>query len=36
MQRRLGLQMPIVEIFSNDPRLPDLAELLGRDRLADA
>ena len=25
IQRRLGLQMPIVEIFSNDPRLADLA-----------
>lgn len=25
IQRRLGLQMPIVEIFSNDPRLADLS-----------
>ena len=25
VQKRLGLQMPIVEIFSNDPRLADLA-----------
>ena len=24
VQRRLGLQMPIVEVFSNDPRLADL------------
>ena len=25
IQRRLGLRMPIVEMFSNDPRLADLA-----------
>jgi superfamily II DNA/RNA helicase len=25
IQRRLGLRMPIVEVFSNDPRLADLA-----------
>jgi hypothetical protein len=25
IQKRLGLRMPIVEIFSNDPRLADLA-----------
>jgi superfamily II DNA/RNA helicase len=25
VQRRLGLQIPVVEIFSNDPRLADLA-----------
>jgi superfamily II DNA/RNA helicase len=25
IQRRLGLRIPIVEIFSNDPRLADLA-----------
>jgi hypothetical protein len=25
IQRRLGLQVPIVELFSNDPRLADLA-----------
>jgi superfamily II DNA/RNA helicase len=25
VQRRLGLQMPVVEVFSNDPRLGDLA-----------
>ena len=25
VQRRLGLQVPVVEIFSNDPRLADLA-----------
>jgi superfamily II DNA/RNA helicase len=25
IQRRLGLQVPVVEIFSNDPRLADLA-----------
>lgn len=25
LQRRLGLSMPIVEVFSNDPRLSDLA-----------
>ena len=25
MQRRLGLDHPIVEMFSNDPRLADLA-----------
>ena len=24
MQRRLGLDVPIVEMLSNDPRLPDL------------
>ncbi len=30
IQRRLGLQIPVVEIFSNDPRLQDLAQLLGR------
>ena len=27
IQRRLGLQIPVVEVFSNDPRLADLAEL---------
>jgi hypothetical protein len=26
IQTRIGLRMPIVEIFSNDPRLADLAE----------
>jgi superfamily II DNA/RNA helicase len=26
IQRRLGLRMPIVEVFSNDPRLGELAE----------
>jgi superfamily II DNA/RNA helicase len=25
IQRRLGLQVPVVEVFSNDPRLADLA-----------
>ena len=25
IQRRLGLRLPMVEIFSNDPRLADLA-----------
>ena len=25
IQRRLGLRIPIVEMFSNDPRLADLA-----------
>jgi hypothetical protein len=25
IQRRLGLRIPIVEMFSNDPRLSDLA-----------
>ena len=25
IQRRLGLRLPIVEVFSNDPRLADLA-----------
>jgi hypothetical protein len=25
IQRRLGLRLPIVEMFSNDPRLADLA-----------
>jgi hypothetical protein len=25
VQRRLGLDVPVVEIFSNDPRLADLA-----------
>jgi hypothetical protein len=25
LQRRIGLSQPIVEIFSNDPRLADLA-----------
>jgi hypothetical protein len=24
IQRRLGLRVPIIEIFSNDPRLKDL------------
>ena len=27
IQRRLGLRLPIVEIFSNDPHLADLASL---------
>jgi superfamily II DNA/RNA helicase len=27
LQRRLGLRGPIVEVFSNDPRLADLAAL---------
>jgi hypothetical protein len=26
IQRRLGLRIPIVEMFSNDPRLANLAE----------
>jgi hypothetical protein len=26
IQTRIGLKMPIVEIFSNDPRLANLAE----------
>ncbi|MGH9299258.1 MAG: DEAD/DEAH box helicase, partial [Acidimicrobiales bacterium] len=25
LQRRIGLRMPLVEMFSNDPRLEDLA-----------
>ena len=25
VQRRLGLSIPVVEVFSNDPRLADLA-----------
>jgi hypothetical protein len=25
IQRRLGLDLPMVEVFSNDPRLADLA-----------
>jgi superfamily II DNA/RNA helicase len=25
LQRRLGLDLPLVEVFSNDPRLADLA-----------
>jgi superfamily II DNA/RNA helicase len=29
LQRRLGLRQPIVEVFSNDPRLADLAALDG-------
>jgi hypothetical protein len=29
IQRRLGLQIPVVEIFSNDPRLLDLANFSG-------
>ena len=27
LQRRIGLHLPLVEVFSNDPRLADLAEL---------
>jgi superfamily II DNA/RNA helicase len=27
LQRRLGLRQPIIEVFSNDPRLADLATL---------
>ena len=26
LQKRLGLDIPIVEIFSNDPRLADVAD----------
>jgi superfamily II DNA/RNA helicase len=29
LQRRLGLREPIIEVFSNDPRLADLATLDG-------
>src|SRR5262249_14755065 len=29
LQRRLGMREPIVEVFSNDPRLADLADLDG-------
>ncbi len=32
IQRRLGLRLPIVEMFSNDPRLADLAALGARRR----
>jgi len=27
LQKRLGLQLPLVEVFSNDPRLADLSNL---------
>jgi hypothetical protein len=27
MQRRLGITQPVVEVFSNDPRLQDLRTL---------
>ena len=27
LQRRLGLREPIIEVFSNDPRLADLVAL---------
>jgi hypothetical protein len=30
IQRRLGLRIPIVEMFSNDPRLADLADWMPR------
>src|SRR6476620_11398235 len=36
IQRRLGLQIPVVEIFSNDPRLLDLANFTAETELADA
>ncbi len=36
IQRRLGLQIPIVEIFSNDPRLADLPNFFSTSELADA
>jgi superfamily II DNA/RNA helicase len=36
IQRRLGLQMPVVEIFSNDPRLQDLPNFSATSELADA
>jgi hypothetical protein len=29
LQRRLGMREPMVEVFSNDPRLGDLASLTG-------
>jgi hypothetical protein len=29
MQKRLGLELPIVEVFSNDPRLVDLHRFTG-------
>jgi superfamily II DNA/RNA helicase len=29
LQKRLGLRMPIIEVFSNDPRLADLASIDG-------
>ena len=29
LQRRLGMREPIIEVFSNDPRLADLVELDG-------
>ena len=32
IQRRLGLQIPVVEIFSNDPRLARPRQLVGRRR----
>jgi superfamily II DNA/RNA helicase len=34
IQRRLGLQMPVVEVFSNDPRLKDLTAWLPDDSAA--
>lgn len=33
LQKRIGIEMPIVEMFSNDPRLGDL---VGWDPIADA
>ena len=27
LQRRLGMRMPIIEVFSNDPRLAELETL---------
>jgi hypothetical protein len=36
LQKRLGLDLPMVEVFSNDPRLADLAawESVTEDALA--
>jgi len=31
VQRRLGLDEPIVEVFSNDPRLGDLQDFAAKD-----
>jgi superfamily II DNA/RNA helicase len=34
IQKRLGLQLPVVEVFSNDPRLGDLAAWVPGDSAA--
>ncbi|MGH9029396.1 MAG: DEAD/DEAH box helicase, partial [Acidimicrobiales bacterium] len=34
IQKRIGLQLPIVEVFSNDPRLKDLGAWVPDDSAA--